>query len=81
MKAVRILAIVDLVLIGLAFVFMIVMLVLGQYKGFYIGGTVLVALILVGFLLKRARSEREKREAETNAPEEPYDPEPQEKTE
>ena len=81
MKAVRILAIVDLVLIGLAFVFMIVMLVLGQYKGFYAGGTVLVALILVGFLLKRARNEREKREAETKAPDDPSDPEPQEKTE
>ena len=45
MKPIRIIAIADVILIGLDFVFMLVMLFLGRYNGFYVGGSVLVVLL------------------------------------
>ena len=73
MKKIRILAIVDLVLIALAFIAMIVFLLLSINAGFFAAGAALIALIIIGFLLKSARKkieDAEKAQEEEDAPEE-----------
>ena len=71
MKKIRILAIVDLVLVLLSFIFMVVMLFLGINAGFIAGGTALIVFLIIGFLLKAARNRHEEREkAAEEGPEE-----------
>ena len=64
MQKIRILAVIDLILIALSFVFMVVMLFLGKNAGFYVGGTLLSVFLILGFLLKAARKRHEEREKE-----------------
>lgn len=55
MQKLRILAIMVLILIALDFVYMIVSLVMSNYPAFFIGGGVLVGLLILGFVLKKGR--------------------------
>ncbi len=64
MKKLRVLAIMILVLLTLDFALLLYLLIKGNYTMFYWAGGVLVALIIVGFVLKKARDTIEEREKE-----------------
>ena len=62
MKTYRVMAVVLIILILAEFVMMAIALFKGNYTQFSIDGGVLIAMILAGFLLKRAVKHREEQE-------------------
>ena len=64
MKKLRVLAIIILVLLVADFGYIVFSLIQGNYTAFYLGGGVLVGLLILGFVLKKARENMEKRQKE-----------------
>lgn len=65
MNKLRIPSIILLVLLAATFAFMIVMLILGEFRLFFIGGSVLVVELIIGFVIKgihKRQLEEEKEE-------------------